>query len=648
MEIMLIVGYAVGAALIVAYVVAARARSSRLVRGALVAASALALIRIGSAGYLWSINWGAAADVVMVALPPLVAAVLLAPPWTGVARWRLRTAVLAAVLHAYATFVPQAPPYLITVEVMAVVLLAGGVLARWWERRFAGQPRRGSRTAVIVSAIVLLVASGTAAAWATSRLPERASMMDHDNLDYGGRSEMAAHAAMGIRHTADPEIDISTLTGPQGGEPDRRVTLTAETAKVKLPSGETVNAWTFNGTLPGPELRFKQGELVEVTLINKDIADGVTLHWHGLDVPNAEDGVAGLTQNSVAPGQKYVYRFVPQQVGTFWYHSHQQSDSHVKRGLFGALVIDPADKPAAGVDVAAVAHAYPVGDARTTAFSLGGATPSSRVSRKAVAPGTQVRLRLINADNEARGYALSGTPFRVSAIDGTDLSGPSDITGKSLFVAGGGRYDLTFTMPNGPVQLTITEDENGNGSPAVLLSPDGAGEVRPITPGPTLDPTGYGTPTKTPFGAASHFDRQFTMLLSQGFGFYDGQIMLKRTINGTVFPSVPSLVVRKGDLVKVTFLNRSFSQHPMHLHGHHMLVLSRNGTPSTGSPWWTDTLQVSPGERYEVAFRADNPGLWMDHCHNLEHAAQGMTMHLMYEGYTTPYQVGSATGNNPE
>jgi FtsP/CotA-like multicopper oxidase with cupredoxin domain len=103
--------------------------------------------------------------------------------------------------------------------------------------------------------------------------------------------------------------------------------------------------------------------------------------------------------------------------------------------------------------------------------------------------------------------------------------------------------------------------------------------------------------------------------------------------------------VRRGDLVKVTFLSRSVEDHPMHLHGHHMLVLSRNGEPATGGPWWTDTLNVAPGERYDVAFRADNPGLWMDHCHNLEHAAEGMTLYLAYQGYRTPYRVGSGPGS---
>ncbi len=108
------------------------------------------------------------------------------------------------------------------------------------------------------------------------------------------------------------------------------------------------------------------------------------------------------------------------------------------------------------------------------------------------------------------------------------------------------------------------------------------------------------------------------------------------------------LMVRQGDLVTTTIVNRSHNDHPMHLHGHHVLVLSRNGTPVSGSPWWADTVEVLPGEVVQVAFRADNPGIWMDHCHNLQHAAQGMVLHLAYEGVTSPYQVGHATANRPE
>ena len=90
----------------------------------------------------------------------------------------------------------------------------------------------------------------------------------------------------------------------------------------------------------------RQGDDVEVVLENEDVEDGVTIHWHGVDVPNAEDGVAGVTQNAVLPGERYTYRFRAEQVGTFWYHTHQVSSKEVRRGLFGVLVIEPRERAA--------------------------------------------------------------------------------------------------------------------------------------------------------------------------------------------------------------------------------------------------------------------------------------------------------------
>lgn len=130
---------------------------------------------------------------------------------------------------------------------------------------------------------------------------------------------------------APGEVDVATLTGPSG-TPDRAVTLTAE---------RDGGRWTFDGTVPGPQLRFRVGELVQVTLVNRDVPAGVTLHWHGLDVPNAEDGVAGVTQDAVKPGSRYVYRFRPDQVGTFWYHSDP-----VRRRLAGGPRPAAGDAPA--------------------------------------------------------------------------------------------------------------------------------------------------------------------------------------------------------------------------------------------------------------------------------------------------------------
>ena len=107
-------------------------------------------------------------------------------------------------------------------------------------------------------------------------------------------------------------------------------------------------------------------------------------------------------------------------------------------------------------------------------------------------------------------------------------------------------------------------------------------------------------------------------------------------------------VVDEGDVVVMRIENHSRAVHPMHLHGHHAVVLSRNGEKATGSPWWVDSLEVANGDSYDIAFVADNPGIWMDHCHNLPHAAQGLVAHLMYNGLSTPFRVGGHADNEPE
>jgi len=107
-------------------------------------------------------------------------------------------------------------------------------------------------------------------------------------------------------------------------------------------------------------------------------------------------------------------------------------------------------------------------------------------------------------------------------------------------------------------------------------------------------------------------------------------------------------VVRQGDVVVMRIDNHSGELHPMHLHGHHAVVIARNGVPATGSPWWMDSLDVLNNQTFDIAFVANNPGIWLDHCHQLKHAAQGMVAHLMYEGVSTPYRIGGDPANDPE
>lgn len=548
-----------------------------------------------------------------LALVPLVA--LAAVPRRGrtstAGTVAVRTAAVAPLLSWHFVFVPPGSVALAAVAYAAVLAAVAAAATLAGTRPAARAPARllrlGAGGVVAVVGIVAVVG------WSGRVAPPGAdyAALAGTPVDAGG-GPVAGHDAHlplgpGVRSIAD-------LRGP-AGTPDARFTLTAQVAG---------DRWTYDGTVPGPELRVTEGRLVEVTLVNRDVPAGVTLHWHGLHVRNAEDGVAGVTQDAVRPGGRHVYRFRPDQAGTFWYHSHQQSSEGVSRGLAGALVVLPRTRTAAQ-DVVVVDHPE-------------AAPPPVR----RVAAGTPVRLRIVNAGNGAQRYRLAGTPFRVVAVDGADLSGPAEVRDTGVRVAAGGRYDLAFAMPSGAVALT-------GGVHDVVLSPDGTrGGVPSPQGGGVLDPLAYGTPLQGDLGPDTRWDRDFDMVIDQRLGTGGTGFDWHWTVDGRVWPDLPTYTVREGDAVRIRIVNRSTADHPIHLHGHHFLVLSRGDVRASGSPWRTDTLDVRPGETYEVAFRADNPGIWMDHCHDLSHARAGFVMHLAYEGYGTPFRLGEATGNVSE
>ena len=455
--------------------------------------------------------------------------------------------------------------------------------------------------------------------WWQSRLPASYDVMDYGVVDRGG-GPPAEHV----------HFSVSDTKVPATGKPDVKLTLTAQKACVRLASGKEINAWTFNGRSPGPEIRVGRGQLVQVTLVNEDIPHGVTIHWHGVDVPNAEDGVAGVTQNAVEPGERYVYRFRPEQVGTFWYHTHQDASKGVEKGLYGPLVITPDTPPPKVEDIVLPVHSFEGHIAMGTNDGL---------ERRALPTGTPVRLRLINTDSTPAKIRFTGFTPNIVAIDGADIDAASVPPGEMIEIGGGGRYDLEFTTLIGVSAIEVVGSNAG-----LVISPNGEG-----TPGTAPSPKVYDLghrmfPSPAPLG--DEFDRTFELKITQKVGFLDGKPGRHWALNGKLYPRVPMFEVAKGDLVRIDLDNDSSGVHPMHLHGHHFQVLSRNGKPVT--PWYTDTLEMLPHERYTVAFRADNPGLWMLHCHNLDHAAKGLSMHVMYAGVTTPFRAGKSAGNDPE
>lgn len=490
----------------------------------------------------------------------------------------------------------------------------------------------------VAAALVLVLPLGFL--WWTSRLPSTYSVMEMGYVDLGGgpgTAQSSGDRAGHDGHGMAGGVSVAELTGPRQGGPDVDVTLVARKQSFRLASGEEVDGYTINGTSPGPTIRATVGDLVQVTLVNRDVTSGATLHWHGVDVPNAEDGVAGVTQDAVPAGGRHVYRFVAPHEGTYWYHSHQVSHQQVRGGLFGVLVIDPAGPPTVDVDFAVPVHTY---DGRRT---VAGRTGVTRVD---AAAGSAVRLRIVNTDNGPLRTWVSATPFRVLAIDGYDISGPGELSDRVVVVPAGGRADLGLAVPAaGSVRVEL-----GAGT-AVVVGPPGRRPARSPEPAAEFDQLSYGSPVALPFDPSSP-DRRFEYRIGRRIGFVDGRPGFWWSINGHLWPDVPMYSVVEGDVVRMTISNTSGDVHPMHLHGHHAVVLSRDGVKSTGSPWWVDSVNVGDGETYVIAFLADNPGVWMDHCHNLQHASEGLVAHLAYEGVREPYLVGTSahedTNNEPE
>ncbi|TVU66922.1 multicopper oxidase family protein [Paenarthrobacter nitroguajacolicus] len=525
---------------------------------------------------------------------------------------------------------------------LALLTPGRGVKAGLTGTRGASPAGRRPTAAAAVAGLMACTALGSGVfAWLGSR-----------SADGTVISAAVGHHNGGTATTVTDPTPVTSLLGdPPADAVVRHYELTARVEQVTLPSGQATEAWTF-GSLPGPALEAQLGEVMEVVLKNRDVTAGVTLHWHGYDVPNAMDGVAGATQDAVMPGQSMTYRFTAAQAGTYWYHTHQDSAEGVRKGLYGTFVVHHPSLPRAETDIVVAGHDL---------SGLGLLGSSDRVSGHSAVPGSMVRARLINTDSLPQRYLVEGTAFKAVAVDGTDVNQPEEVNGKLVRLGAGGRVDIAFIMPDAPV--TVRSDAAA--SAAVVVSPSRSGVAEPGIPEkapagafattPVLDLLEYGKPLVGPSGGSTgaaagsrRITREEVVVLDRQFRFVDGIPRYAFTVNGAAYPLVPSMDVAEGDTVKVTVVNRTAEPHPMHPHGHHVQVLSRNGVAPSGSPLVLDTVDVLPGEVWELLLHADNPGIWMDHCHNLDHAAEGMMMLLKYEGVSSPFVHGGHSRNRPE
>jgi manganese oxidase len=337
--------------------------------------------------------------------------------------------------------------------------------------------RRGFLRASAVGLAVPIAGAALAACSTGEAGSETAAVVGADSNASGGTVAANVPAPKSAREAADEmdamhEAGVKAFPAKSAGKGNQPIApklvggvkvfeLTASKVQWETEAGKSVEAWAYNGQVPGPQIRVREGDRVRLILHNQ-LEQSTSVHFHGLELPNDQDGVPFITQPPVKPGESYTYEFVVPNSGSHMYHSHHNAAEQVGKGLLGAFVVEPK------------------------------------------AP---------------------------RAIEQADID--------------------------------------------------------------------------------------YVMILNDGFHGY--------TLNGKSFPATEPIVAKRGQKVRIRFMNEGMMIHPMHLHGMHMTVIDKDGWPQP-APWKCDTLNIAPGERWDVIVDCNNPGTWAFHCHILPHAesAHGM------------------------
>ena len=442
-----------------------------------------------------------------------------------------------------------------------------------------------------------------------------------------------------------------------------RFDLTAGVFKQRVrPQGAETEVWGFNGSVPGPVLRFAQGDKVDLHVVNK-IPQVTTVHWHGLRVPNEMDGVPHVTQHPIELGGSFDYRFAVDDAGTYWYHPHQSSFEQVPRGMYGAFIVEEAKPVQVDRELIWILADYKLNDDNSQVEDFGkildfagdgrhgnvitlNGTAAGADRKLELRPGERVRLRLVNAAS-ARLFRLEFTghaPWVVS-YDGQPVA-PHPIPDGLLFLAPGQRTDLVLDGQAEPGRRWAVVDRRAPATQIASIEYAGKplrakplGRPAAMAPNRHVEPR-LGSATKHFLVFEGGVKGQPAIAQVDGKPLKVDDIMTKHGLTWTMNYTAqhehammhePLFYMRKGEHVQLRMVNNTNFEHPMHLHGHFFRVLAHNGKP-TRLREWRDTVILGPRGHCDIAFVADNVGEWMFHCHILDHAAGGMMGTVIVEG----------------
>ena len=449
----------------------------------------------------------------------------------------------------------------------------------------------------------------------------------------------------------------------------RTIHLEAREVQWELAPGKTIKAMSYNGEVPGPTIRAREGERLRIILKNS-LTEPTTIHWHGVDVPNPMDGVPGVTQAAVQPGETFTYEFEARPAGTRWYHTHVDEHRQMDLGLAAPLIIDPRGQAPLSYDrdVTLVLDDWATGTGRplpdTNAGAAGGRgqaggmmsgmmrggrgmggmmgggmmrnadNPAYDVmtingkAYPAIEPlrarkGDRLRLRFVNASAEhTHVIRLAGHRLAVTHTDGNPLEAPVEVD--AVPIAPAERYDVVVRANHpGAWFLYCTQPGHIEAGERMLLAYEDHARAAPPDPDRsiadlTLWEYGMGRGRQAP--PARVGDAQ-NVLLALGGGMMGSDIW---TINGKRYPDTEPIRCKKGDRVRVTLRNNSMEAHPMHLHGQSFRVLSGNAVRYE-RPIVKDVVDVEAHMGLAVIeFTAHDQGDWLFHCHKPMHMMGGM------------------------
>lgn len=401
-------------------------------------------------------------------------------------------------------------------------------------------------------------------------------------------------------------------------------------------------------------VRFKKGETFDVVLKNS-MKVPTSIHWHGLILPNNQDGVAFVTQFPLYPGSQYHYQFPLVQSGTYWMHSHYglqeqkqlsapliiYSDNddinndqetiiflsdfsfRAPEEIYQSLRCNKKEKMSmSSQDIVEVDY-----DAFLVNYR-----PAEESEVVKVKPGIKIRLRIINGASATNFFVdLGKLEGELIAVDGNRVQ---SIRGKLFEIAVAQRMDIIVTIPEtGDLFPILAIGEGTDKQAGIMLATKDLGKHAKLSSKATTKAGAFTNRLEGQLRALyplekKAVDNKLTLELGGNMSKYIW------TINGQSWPEVTPQVVGQGQRVEVTFKNSTTMSHPMHLHGHVFQVTAINGVTFRGA--MRDTILVMPNETITIQFDANNPGVWPLHCHILYHLEAGMFTVLRYNDFVQP------------